>query len=161
MALDALRWLLPLAIGGAGVSVLVVAVVRGRDGWSTVAALFACVALLGAGVFSKVELSKDGFAFETLRASAQNIADLQKAVEANNAALTELTQKVNDVAQRASQVSSTTSSPQDWKPIIDGTQNLKVQLEKDGSFLDATGDKTKAVLDYLNSSRLPGSSSPF
>jgi hypothetical protein len=100
-----LKWLVPMAVGAVALLGCVIALFVNRS-WSLVAIAALAAALIGASVFTKVSVSREGLIVETAQLSAQVLTDLQAVGKANSDAIGQLTSRINELAAATQKVAS-------------------------------------------------------
>ena len=137
MGVGDLRWLLPLAVGGVGIVIMLVAIIRGAKGWTASLALVACLALLGAGVFNKISFSpKEGLLIETVQTGAQALVDLKAAVASNSSAISELTKQIQTLAGASRDSAANDLNNKTWQAIINSANDLSAKNLQNNLLLD-------------------------
>ncbi len=156
MILRDLLWLAPVIVGAVGATALLISIVRGLNSGTASIALVCCVALLGAGVFTKIVFSpKDGLVVETAQASANSLVDLKKAVDANAAAITELTTKLKELAA-AGQKSSDVDPNLNWTSILQSTTALQLKNERNAELLGNVEKNNDVLLQNIEKLKSSG-----
>jgi hypothetical protein len=113
-----LKWLVPMIVGSlALLGCLIALFVRGGS-WTLIVIAGLSVALIGASVFTKISVNKDGFIIETAQLSAQVLADLEKASKANADAISQLTTRVDQLAAVTQQISEAQPSAAERAPAL-------------------------------------------
>jgi hypothetical protein len=127
-----LKWLLPLAIGTIVLFGCAIAMFTNRS-WTLALIAGLAVALIGASVFTKVSVTKEGIIIETAQMSVQVLSDLQTAAKANSEAINRLTSRVNELATITQKL----------------TGNLQLGGQPAGSVLGEISQDTKQIQDNL------------
>src|SRR4051794_6508089 len=93
-----IQWVIPLVVGIFGFLCFVYALlVERRSDSNLVALALISAAFLGAGIFNKISLTKEGFIIETAQANFHSISALEAAVKANADALQQVSKRVDEV----------------------------------------------------------------
>src|SRR3712207_5865247 len=92
-----LKWLVPMVIGSLALLGCVAALFRNQS-WTLAIIAVLAVGLIGASVFNKISVTKEGVIIETAEKGAQLLQDLQAAAKSNSDAIGQLTTRVNELA---------------------------------------------------------------
>lgn len=102
-----LKWLVPMVIGAIALLGCIVALIRNDFGWTLTVVAVLAVALIGASVFTKISVTKEGVIVETAQMSIQSLTELQKAAKANSDAITKLAVRVDQLASVSQKIATT------------------------------------------------------
>jgi hypothetical protein len=143
-----LKWLVPMAVGSIALMGCVVALFFNRS-WTLAIIGGLAVALIGASVFAKVSLTKEGFTIETAQLGAQALEGLKTVAQQNSNAITQLTAKVDELTNIVEKVSSSqpggTSHSDDLKKITEGTRQIQGQVRQNELVLQNVGKSISTI----------------
>jgi hypothetical protein len=143
-----LKWLVPMVAGSIALLGCVVALFLNRS-WSLAVVGALAVALIGASVFTKVSLTKEGFTIETAQQSVQALDGLKTVAQQNSDAITQLTSKVNDLTAIVEKIGNTqpagNSHTDDLKKITEGTQQIQGQIKHNDAVLQNVGKSIETL----------------
>ena len=143
-----LKWLVPMAVGSIALLGCVVALFRSRD-WSLAVVGGLAVALIGASVFTKVSLTKEGFTIETAQQSVQALDGLKSVAQQNSNSIVQLTTKVNELASIVEKISVSqpagATHTEEIKKITEGTQQIQGQIKHNDAVLQNVGKSIQTI----------------
>jgi len=144
-----LKWLVPMIVGSIALLGCLIALLIGRGGWTLVVIAGLAVALIGASVFTRISVNKDGVFIETAQLSAQVLGDLEKASKANADAVSQLTARVDALTAVTKQISEAQPAAADRAPelaqISQSSQKIQEALKTNRDALTNVG-KTNALI---------------
>ena len=150
-----LKWLVPMIVGAVALIGCVIAfIVRPNQGWNLIVVSVLAVALIGASVFTKVSVGKDGIIIETAQLSAQVLSDLEKASKANSDAIGQLTTRVDQLAAVTKQVSAAQPTGADHASeltqISKDAQQIQGSLKLNQELLTGVGKNNQRIKMQLD-----------
>jgi|GEM_PF-5433535 len=147
-----LKWFVPMIVGAVSLIGCVVALFWNRS-WSLAVVGTLAVALIGASVFNKISVTKEGVIIETAQLSAQALVDLQNAAKSNSDAIAQLTTKVNDLAlitQKALSTQSTGSSDAgEINKITRDTRAIQEQIKQNDLAIQNIGRNNERITESI------------
>lgn len=106
---DDLQWFVPMLVGALVLTIATIAMFVVKS-WTVVIVATLATALIGASVFAKVSVTKDGIIIETAKLSVAALENLEKASRANADALSSLSGRVDQLAATALKISAAQST---------------------------------------------------
>jgi formylmethanofuran dehydrogenase subunit E-like metal-binding protein len=155
-----LKWLVPMIVGAIALIGCVIAfVLRPNRDWTVIIIATLAVALIGASVFTKVSVTKDGVIIETAQLSAQVLDDLQKASKANSDAISQLSTKLDQLTAVTKKVADAqplgSVHASDLNQISQDTQKIQDALKSNNLLLnDVSANAAKLKLQLNQAGKL-------
>jgi uncharacterized phage infection (PIP) family protein YhgE len=145
-----LKWIVPMIIGVIGFLACLFALYgEQKSGWDLLVMATLSAGFLGAGIFTKISLTKDGLIIESAQASAKGINDLKSAVTTNEVALLELKKRVEEIAQLTYELTKLPQTPtelaQQGEVISAESIDLTSALQSLGSSVRSVVESASAV----------------
>jgi mevalonate kinase len=153
-----LKWLVPMVIGSLTLLGCVAAFIwRPNRDWTSLPIPVLAVALIGASVFTKVSVTKDGFTIETAQLSAQVLTDLQTVTKANSDAISQLTTRLDDLATVTKKVAeaqpANASHAAEFSQITQATQKIQSILKTNQDLLKGVGANNELIKMQIESAK--------
>jgi hypothetical protein len=155
------QWAVPMVIGVIGfLSCLYAYLIGQRSDWNLLVLLVISAAFLGASIFNRIALTKDGLIIETAQASLHGLNTLEKAVKANAEALQELKKRVDETANLAIGLTKLPQTPQalaaqgealstETTDLTSALQNLGVSVQDVVEGVSAVKKSISSFAEYI------------
>jgi long-subunit acyl-CoA synthetase (AMP-forming) len=155
---DDLKWLLPLGVGALVLLICVIAVFSNiRRDWVLIVMAVLSVAMIGASVFSKISLTREGVIVETAQLSAKVLVDLQTAAKANSDSIGQLNSRLDQLADVVKKIADTqpaaASHSETLGQIKSNTQQIQNAVKSNEDLLKGVGQSNEILKMQLNKLR--------
>jgi methyl-accepting chemotaxis protein len=151
-----LKWLVPMIIGALALLGCVAALFRNQS-WTLAIIAVLAVGLIGASVFNKVSVTKEGVIIETAQLSAQVLVDLQAAAKSDSDAIGQLTTRVNELATVTQKIAAAQPSGQnhsaELNQISQDAQKIQTEVQQNRRVLQDVGKNSERLVDQLKQLR--------
>jgi hypothetical protein len=137
MALDDLKWIVPMVLGASGFAGCVIVLIRhGKGSFTALVLAVLSTALVGSGVLSRLSLTKDGVVVETALANLRSLESLEKGLKLNTEAIEKITARLDSV-----QIAPNGPS--------DSTKHTEIQSQKAAGELRDLVERNKAAVEAV------------
>ena len=150
MDVETLKWLAPMAVGAVALLIALAGLFRGRNVGVWVLAAVLSAALVGAGVFGRISLSKEGLIIETVVAGVESLNELRMAVDDNAMAIASLTSQIGELARVSAETPGTNpATSQAFRQILTDSNAIISDVEVNRQRLDAILQTNEAITRTL------------